>query len=707
MMNYMFSNGLDISYDSNRIYNQTIKGIATNNNLCFGTIASTYCELVLDNTDGYFDSYSFKNGYINIYDGEKKKIKVYIDSAKEKNRLLTIKAYDAIVQLDKTWIPCKTPITIYNFIQDICKQCNIKMSAFMLTNAGYNIQNVEELKGKTCRECLSYALEICGVYGYLNENEQLCFKWFEFKNMKEINIDRLINYNTDYENSIVDNIYFVRGNKVYFTKKNPNGSIFISKDNPLLKETSSHKIQNILNNLSIKANMTYLPCIIQVVDFFTYNIGDVVKFVDYKSQERYAIVGSIIYSGYNSCTITSVNVEEQDITTEETENSEGSSSVSGNFSLYRKITPDIEYSECSSDSEIEYFLNFNVEDAFDDLQVLVNNVPYKSYKVKNGNNTICLMLKGDYITDELTTIDVMTENDLRDIEVNTIYRNCMVIDYDEDDSPIKIGEKEIEIPQGYFVREMNKLYFDSCIMGWKYSKQRFYINLDRFNLETLYVDVNDVLQTETDTKYSPEVHTQRMKDLYTDLRDGVLYFNLQITGSYTDKDNETYSYNVSPLDGTGGLVYKKKHKDENTYKVYKTETGIIEIKDGDSIIFGLLCKAGKEPDWSQFNDWSLNIQNLNENIMNVVGINSSYIVKNNFENGTLKILNPYMPPINTNPDKYNVLNKYIGEYYENNNLKNFENDEIQIEFSASQQVKNRVLSYREYSEHGYQKMDKI
>ena len=56
----------------------------------------------------------------------------------------------------------------------------------------------------------------------------------------------------------------------------------------------------------------------------------------------------------------------------------------------------------------------------------------------------------------------------------------MVIDYDEDDSPIKIGEKEIEIPQGYFVREMNKLYFDSCIMGWKYSKQRFYINLVPF-----------------------------------------------------------------------------------------------------------------------------------------------------------------------------------------------------------------------------------
>ena len=117
----MFSNGLDISYSSNRIYDQTIKGTVTNNKLCFGTIASTYVELVLDNTDSYFDSYSFKNGYINVYDEDKKKIRVYIDSVKERNKLITIKAYDAIIKLDKTWAPCKTPISLYEFINDICK----------------------------------------------------------------------------------------------------------------------------------------------------------------------------------------------------------------------------------------------------------------------------------------------------------------------------------------------------------------------------------------------------------------------------------------------------------------------------------------------------------------------------------------------------------------------------------------------------------
>ena len=108
MINYKFSNGLNISYSSNRIYDQTIKGTATNNKLCFGTIASTYVEIVLDNTDGYFDTYSFKNISIDLYDEDKKKIKVYIDSVKEKNRLITIKAYDSIIKLDKTLLENKS-----------------------------------------------------------------------------------------------------------------------------------------------------------------------------------------------------------------------------------------------------------------------------------------------------------------------------------------------------------------------------------------------------------------------------------------------------------------------------------------------------------------------------------------------------------------------------------------------------------------------
>ena len=394
MINYMFSNGLDISYSSNRIYDQTIKGTATNNKLRFGTIASTYVEIVLDNTDGYFDTYSFKNVSINLYDEDKKKIKVYIDSVNEKNRLITIKAYDAIIKLDRTWQPCKTPIALYDFVKDIAKQCNIELNVLVMPNGGYNIHNIEDLKGKTCRQCLSYALELAGYYGYIDSEDKLAFKWFSFNNKKyDITIEHLVDYNTDHENSIVDNIYFVRGSKVYYTSKNPKGSIFISKDNPLLKEASSDKVQEIIDKLAHRSQLEYLPCTINATDYFQYTIGDIVTFNDNKGKTRNAIIGSVTYSGHNTCVITSVNVDEQDITPDEADNNNSvNSTFTGTLYFYRKTgSTDIEFKECSDNTEIEYFLNFNVEDAFDSLSVYINNDFYKSFDVHNGNNTICLI----------------------------------------------------------------------------------------------------------------------------------------------------------------------------------------------------------------------------------------------------------------------------------------------------------------------------
>ena len=67
-LSYSFSNGLIL--DDNRIYDQKLQGTATNNTLCFGTIASTYLELTLDNNDYFFDTivmaHTHKTGHYDI-----------------------------------------------------------------------------------------------------------------------------------------------------------------------------------------------------------------------------------------------------------------------------------------------------------------------------------------------------------------------------------------------------------------------------------------------------------------------------------------------------------------------------------------------------------------------------------------------------------------------------------------------------------------
>lgn len=715
MISYMFSNGLEINYDSNRIYKQNIKATASNNILCFGTIASTYLELTLDNTDGYFDTYSFKNGYINVYNDDTKKLKIYIDSVKEKNKLITIKGYDGIIKLDKTWTPCKTPITLYSFMEDILKQCRLTMNGFLLTNSGFKIQNIDDLKGKTCRECLSYALELVGVYGSLNANEEFVFKWFNTSNTKEIDINRLINYNTDYENTIVDNIYFIRGSKVYKTNEDEiNGSIFISKDNPLLKNASSSKVQFILNNLSSKANLEYLPCTISCADFFTYDIGDVVSFVDYKGNVRNGLVGTINYSEYNSCNITSPTTDTQDITTTETENNETNNTTTSksnsNVTFYKKVdSTNIEYKECSDTTEIFYNVNFNINELVDTIQIVINNIPYKSYNVQVGYNTINLMVLGDMITENIMTIEIVTSNTLDNIEVNSIYRNCLIIDYDEEDEEIGCGEILIEsIPSGYSINYKNTLKFYKGLQGWIYRTAdvtSYGDNRENGNLESLY-RISSQNYTITDTYYLPEIYTTKLRDLYNDLMKNKQYIKISLNGSFSDYYGNETIYDNSPLNLENGFCYMKKMKGETSFKYYYTTTGIIEIDDETIIQIAYYHLTGKEPNWNNLNNLTLDIQLLDEDLKMLNGW-SNYI-----KDLTLKDENgEEILDINGDKIKYVSNNESvkcgywgcIGDFYESCYLELCENNiKKELPFITSGTTTNSFYIFREYSKEGFE-----
>lgn len=714
MLSYVFSNGIIL--DNERIFSQLLKGTSTNNVLTFGTIASQYLELCLDNTDGFFDNYSFKNCYINIYDDitgqDVLKLKVYIDSAKEKNKLLTIKAYDKIAQLDKTWIECKVPITLYDFIKDICNQCNIIMNAFNLPNLGYKIQNVEELKGKTCRECLSYALEICGTYAYLNSKEVLTFKWFDFNKAIIIDESKLIDYNTDLENSIVDNIYFIRGSKCYQTNNNPKGSIYITKDNPLLKECSSNKVYSIINNLQKRVDFSYLPCNIKAADYFTYNIGDVVKFIDYKSNERYAIVGTVSFSAYNDVTINSPNVDEQDISGSETSSSVSNTdnTINGELTFYRKINnPNMEYKECNDTTQIQYFMNANCS-SNDSIQIVVNNIPYKTFNVKQGNNTIALMLKGDIIDDSITTIDIITQNTLEDIEVNSIFKNCLVIDYDEDDEKISCGEYKVTLPNNCYAYECMNNYFDVGIQGWMYKEEDIIINNTKGKWSGLFfngkkVDENNVY-FDDEFEYFPELHTTKQKDLYLDAKKSKHYIQVSFNGSYIDRwGNEVKFENYIPNGELGMICYKKSSDTTNSY--WGTTTGIIEVEDDEKISFCMVYQVAKEPTISK-DDIKITIQLLDEDLeMSYIGdtVNRNVYLKEMLDNDNTTIIKVENPITNSNNSQY-IQYTWVGDW-KYKNVNSFTFDDLSCFTINCYELTNTFMIYRNYSSKGWEKFEEI
>ena len=76
-----------------------------------------------------------------------------------------------------------------------------------------------------------------------------------------------------------------------------------------------------------------------------------------KEKQENAIIGSVTYSGHNTCVITSVNVDEQDITPDEADNNNSvNSTFTGTLYFYRKTgSTDIEFKECSDNTEIWVF----------------------------------------------------------------------------------------------------------------------------------------------------------------------------------------------------------------------------------------------------------------------------------------------------------------------------------------------------------------
>jgi hypothetical protein len=715
MLSYAFSNGIIL--DSKRIYNQTIKGTSTNNCLCFGTIASTYMELVLDNTDGFFDSFSFKNVYVNVYDDDVIRMKLYIDSVKEKSKMLTIKAYDKLTSLDKTWRPCKTPITLYNFIDNICVQTGITLNCFYLVNGGFKIQNVDALKGKTCRECLKYALEICGTYAYLDSYERLNLKWFNFSNPTNIDISKLKNYSTDYENSTVDNIYFVRGDKVYSTNSKPKGSIFITKDNPLLKDASSKKVQSIINKLDKKIGFTYLPCQINAADFFTYDIGETVSFTDYKGNNRNAIIGTVVYKGYNSVDITSVSVDEQDISTNETSESvDTDATASGEISFYKKMYENqIEYKECGDTTEIEYIVDFEIEDAFDDVEVIVNDVHYKSYCVHNGNNTIACMIKGDLINDTLTTIKLSTENTLENVELNTFFRNCLVIDYSEDDDDFEVGEEVLTLASNERFTKLKTINIDCGIQGWNHYEEENMTNKNgdtgKYECLRLYNGVAGVELPNADTNYMPELTLTKYKGFYDDLMNNKHYIRLTFNGSYTYKsrwgdssvlNGKTFIFdNDSNVDGTlGRFCYKKCKKGEliDNAPIYISKNGIIEIEDDDIIAIGIVVRYADEPT-NIWTDENLKVSiNLIDDYL-TLSMNTHHValgVRECLFNGeTIKMAFKQANAADSIYTDNNFVGKFVdGTYIDVNNQNQYELDISTTEY---------CFIFRNYATKGYEK----
>jgi hypothetical protein len=610
MYSLAFSNGTIIDDSNDDIYSISLSQKTDSSKLTFGTVSSCSLSLKLNNVDKRFDKFNFKEKYINVYINDTKKYKIYVDDIKKKNGFIQIEGYDKIKNLNEKFKGCTFPISIYSLVILCLKQCGLTMGNTIPPNFGLVLHENVSLTGLTCREVISYCLELCGGIGLLDEDEKFIIKWFDTSETKTLDTNTFISYSSDEDDITFNNIRYIRNGRTYNSNQGDIiNSLYLTSDNPLLVGSSSDKIQEVIENLQEKS-LTYFPCSIQLSSIEKYSLGDCVKFVDEDGNEKLALVCNITIKNLTSVTINSLSI---DLTTSEGDDDDDdtTTTMSQNDELYfyKNNAARIDYVECADNAEIEYILNVNIEDAFDDVRVMVNNALYKSYSVYNGNNTITLMLKGDII-ETTTTIDIETDNTLQDIEANTLYRYCQIIDYSEDDDFIYVEEEEIDEPDNISENFPHRnISFDTGIQGWYYChfESKDYDN--NTNKVTNTYDVTQLGLTKylkgfttyecNDDSNFPELYTKERIDLYNDMCNSTFYVKLTFdyTKLYYKDDSDTI---IKEEDITGDLpdgtffVYKKKMSGESNYKWFKSSTGIVKVDKGTSlIVYSLTQNNGK------------------------------------------------------------------------------------------------------------------
>ena len=723
MYELMFSNGLEINDKNDDIYSIEIISKLDSSTLSFGTVSSVSLNLKLNNIDKRFDTYTFKNKYVTIYINEVKKYKIYISNVRKKNGFLTLQGNDKIANLDVKFKGCSFPCSVYTLINACLKQCKLELGTIFFPNQGLVLHNVD-LSGMTCREVLSYCMEVCGGIGLLDRSEKFIIKWFDTNKTQEIDTNKFISYSTDEEDVTFNNIRYMRNGVIYNSNSESDtitNSLYLTSDNPLLKGCSSSKLQTIIANLSNRC-ISYFPCKIQLSSSEKYDLGDCVTFTDEDGNEKIALVSNITIKNLSSVSIDSLSIdlsESEDEEDEEETTTTSGTTTSGNIMFYKTTsTTDIEFLECSNQTQIQYTLNFNIETLEDTLQVLVNTMPYKTYSVVQGNNTIALMLNSNL--ENTTTIEIATSNTLSDIETMCIYRNAQIIDYEEDDEPISIGESEYEIPSGYFFRTMKTFKINAGIQGWVYrhnesfkvtdSKKENYGKI--LDIQTMSIpSSSSVAAKQDDTQNLIEIYNQKNRDLYLDMINGTFYIRVLFSGTYRDYYGNSYTKENAPCDGW--MVYKKKMKNDTEEKIYMTTTGIIEVDDGTTITLGCICANSREHKWEDFNSFTIHIENLNDDfqIANIAGSSGYGTYSTNLEDVTsVKTLN-YLSNIHLT--YLDECCEYFSNYYIGDYSKSLYNSVNYPEYQIIDKVDGIDLTYggltlfifREFAKQGYEKYE--
>ena len=242
---------IDDINNTDDLFNYTISS-ELGDNLKFGVCMSELLEVELNNMDDRYKEIKMYTKTISILKDNVLQKKYYVDNVEKVDGKIKIKSYDKMKKLEKTFKMINTPITLTNLLKQTLEQVDIEtVDNISFVNQNYVCWDLSECKTKTCREVVSYILELAGTNARINSDEK--FELVDFKTKEiTVNVNNVLKLSTGDDYISVDNISYFRSDMEYLkTNSSRTNYIKLSSNNPLVKICSGDRLQEILNKINV------------------------------------------------------------------------------------------------------------------------------------------------------------------------------------------------------------------------------------------------------------------------------------------------------------------------------------------------------------------------------------------------------------------------------------------------------------------------
>ena len=248
-------NPVSFTYDDISAFNYSADGIQPSS-MGFGLTSICTFTMSLINTSGRWDNVKFKGAKAQLFIGKRlptrdEFIKIgdfTIESGVKNEGAIKITAEDNMALLDTRFRGIAFPCTIRDLIQQICVQVGISLSTHSLTNFSKIIDTNEDVTTLTCREILSLACELLGVFAIMNSDGELELRWFD-TNILPVTVHDQFITSCKPEEAIPPTGVSAFFSGAEFLAGSDESLIYLSEDNTLVRNLSTSDQEDIIKNI--------------------------------------------------------------------------------------------------------------------------------------------------------------------------------------------------------------------------------------------------------------------------------------------------------------------------------------------------------------------------------------------------------------------------------------------------------------------------